>query len=111
MPRTTRALVAVLAVTVLAALSGGSAVTQGQENAWTSTRLTGGPAYDLAITPVIVKAKPYDKLTQSILAAGPEVLSMDRGADWVARPGTGPMANAVAGPQGVAYVSSLADLA
>ena len=36
---------------------------------------------------------------------------MDRGSDWVVKPGTGPMVGVVAVPQGVAYVASGGQLA
>jgi photosystem II stability/assembly factor-like uncharacterized protein len=111
MTRTLRALLGVLTLSCLAVASGGQVVpTEAQAPTWTSVRLSGGPAYELAVTPVIKTAKPHNILTESVLAAGTEMQVQDRGSDWAAKSGTGPAINVVAGPQGVAYVSSVAGL-
>ena len=74
MPRTIRALSTALALLLATILADGAVTPAGaQETGWTSVRLAGGPAYELAVTPVLKPAKPYDILTQSVLAAGTEV--------------------------------------
>ena len=112
MAGTLRPTLGTLALALLAAaVIGGPGTALAEDPGWGTVRLTGGPAHDIAVSPVVRKALPYDELTQIVFAAGTEVLTLERGADWAPRPGTGPMDNVAAGPAGTAFAAAADGLA